>query len=119
MRASARPRADEMMTLTDGRTLAYCEWGDPTGHPVVLMHGAPGSRLLCPDEEATAASGVRLLTADRPGYGGSDPRPDPTLLGWVAMRLPVRPGCPSGSAWLVWPVVWVPMMRCRGPWRRT
>jgi pimeloyl-ACP methyl ester carboxylesterase len=83
MRASARPRADEMMTLTDGRTLAYCEWGAPTGHPVVLMHGAPGSRLLCPDEEATAAAGVRLLTADRPGYGGSDPRPDPTLLGWA------------------------------------
>jgi pimeloyl-ACP methyl ester carboxylesterase len=83
MRASARPRADEMMTLTDGRTLAYCEWGAPTGHPVVLMHGAPGSRLLCPDEEATAAAGVRLLTADRPGYWGSDPRPDPTLLGWA------------------------------------
>ena len=83
MKATARPRADETMTLADGRTLAYCEWGDPTGHPVVLMHGAPGSRLLCPDEDATVAAGVRLLTADRPGYGGSDPRPDPTLLGWA------------------------------------
>ena len=83
MRASARPRADATMMLADGRTLAYCEWGDPTGHPVMLMHGGPGSRLLCPDEDATAAAGVRLLTADRPGYGGSDPRPDPTLLGWA------------------------------------
>jgi hypothetical protein len=25
MRASARPRADERMTLADGRMLAYCE----------------------------------------------------------------------------------------------
>ena len=51
--------------------------------PVLLVHGGPGSRLLCPDEDATAAAGVRLLTVDRPGYGGSDPRPDPTLLGWA------------------------------------
>ena len=83
MKATARPRADATVTLADGRTLAYCEWGNSSGHPVVLMHGAPGSRLLCPDEDATAAAGVRLLTVDRPGYGGSDPRPDPTLLGWA------------------------------------
>jgi pimeloyl-ACP methyl ester carboxylesterase len=83
MKASARPRADETITLADGRTLAYCEWGSPTGHPVMLVHGAPGSRLLCPDEDATMAAGVRLLTVDRPGYGASDPRPDPSLLGWA------------------------------------
>jgi pimeloyl-ACP methyl ester carboxylesterase len=83
MKASARPRADATITLADGRTLAYCEWGDPTGSPVLLVHGGPGSRLLCPDEDATAAAGVRLLTVDRPGYGGSGPRPDPTLLGWA------------------------------------
>jgi pimeloyl-ACP methyl ester carboxylesterase len=83
MRASARPRADATITLADGRALAYCEWGNPTGFPVLLVHGGPGSRLLCPDEDATAAAGVRLLTVDRPGYGGSDPRPDPSLLGWA------------------------------------
>jgi pimeloyl-ACP methyl ester carboxylesterase len=82
MRASARPRADATITLA-GRTLAYCEWGNPTGFPVMLMHGGPGSRLLCPDEDATAAAEVRLLTVDRPGYGGSDRRPDPTPLGWA------------------------------------
>jgi pimeloyl-ACP methyl ester carboxylesterase len=57
--------------------------GNPTGSPVLLVHGGPGSRLLDPDEDATAAAGVRLLTVDRPGYGGSDARPDPTLLGWA------------------------------------
>lgn len=83
MKASARPRTDATITLADGRILAYCEWGEPTGSPVLLMHGGPGSRLLCPDEDATVGAGVRLLTVDRPGYGGSDPRPDPTLLGWA------------------------------------
>ena len=43
----------------------------------------PGSRLFCPDEDATRAVGVRLLTIDRPGYGRSDPRPDSSLLGWA------------------------------------
>ena len=62
------------MRLRDGRTIAYAEWGDPAGPPVVLLHGAPGSRLFHPDLTATDASGVRLITFDRPGFGGSDRR---------------------------------------------
>jgi pimeloyl-ACP methyl ester carboxylesterase len=143
MKASARPRADATITLADGRILAHCEWGEPTGSPVLLAHGPPGSRLLCPDEDATVGAGVRLLTVDRPGYGCSDARPDPSLLGWaddvqaladqlgldrfavvgfsagVAMRWPVRPGCPSASAQSAWPAVRVPTTRCRMPGRRT
>ena len=65
----ARPGA---LRLRDGRRVQYCEWGDAAGPPVVLLHGAPGSRLFHPDAEATAAAGVRLVTYDRPGYGGSD-----------------------------------------------
>jgi pimeloyl-ACP methyl ester carboxylesterase len=83
VRTTAAPGRDTTLTLSDGRTLAYAEWGDSDGSPVVLLHGMPGSRLICPDEEATAAAGVRLLTLDRPGYGGSDPRPGLTLVGWV------------------------------------
>jgi pimeloyl-ACP methyl ester carboxylesterase len=57
------------------RVVAYEEWGDPGGHPVVLFHGGPGSRRFCPDEAATRAAGTRLITFDRPGYGGSTPQP--------------------------------------------
>jgi hypothetical protein len=61
MKASARPRADATITLADGRTLAYCEWGDPTGPPVLSAHGAPGSLLLCPDARARQRGRLGLL----------------------------------------------------------
>ena len=82
-KATASPKVDRAMRLQDGRVMGYCEWGDLEGRPVVLLHGLLGSRLFCPNEEATEAAGVRLLTIDRPGYGRSDPRPDRTLLDWA------------------------------------
>jgi len=81
--ATSVPAAEGAVTLRDGRSLAYAEWGDLTGTPVILFHGMPNSRLLCPDEEATRAACVRLITMDRPGYGQSDPKPNRTLLDWV------------------------------------
>jgi pimeloyl-ACP methyl ester carboxylesterase len=75
--------ADEFLRLADGRLLAWTEWGDPRGTPVVFLHPCPGSRMFCPDEQTTAGYGVRLITVDRPGYGGSDPVPNPTLAGFA------------------------------------
>jgi pimeloyl-ACP methyl ester carboxylesterase len=50
--------------------------GDPEGVPVVYFHGTPGSRLdLAHADDLVAASGVRLISFDRPGYGGSSPAP--------------------------------------------
>src|SRR6185312_2596752 len=69
--------------LGDGRTLAYTD-GDPAGRPVVLFHGAPGSRGFRPRAGETRGAGVRLVTFDRPGYDGSDPVDAPTLLGVAA-----------------------------------
>ncbi len=98
-RVTAIPSSDSMVTLSDGRSLACAEWGDLGGRPVVLFLGTPGSRLLCPDADATEALGVRLITIDRPGYGRSDPDPDFSLLSWAAdyaefhglLRLPPCP----------------------------
>jgi hypothetical protein len=33
------------LTLHDGRTLGYAEFGDPAGVPLIYCHGHPGSRL--------------------------------------------------------------------------
>ena len=99
MTATATPKLDRTIELRDGRTLAYSEWGDLRGRPVIHHGGRPGSRLLCPDEQATDAAGVRLITIDRPGYGLSDPRLHRTYRDWVqdyvefAERLDL-PACP-------------------------
>lgn len=77
------PHADEVLALADGRLLAWAEWGDPRGSPLVFLHPCPGSRMLCPDPAATAAAGVRLITVDRPGYGRSDRVAEPTLAGFA------------------------------------
>jgi pimeloyl-ACP methyl ester carboxylesterase len=78
------PEVDAHVTLRDGRRLAYCDWGDRDGRPILLCHGAPGSRVFGPDAATTAKAGVRLITADRPGYGRSDPLPDRRILDWPA-----------------------------------
>ena len=69
--------------LADGRRLAYAEWGDVDGVPVIHHHGMPGSRLerAAPDDVYRRA-GVRLITPDRPGYGLSDPLPRRAALDW-------------------------------------
>ena len=57
-------------STADGRTLAFCEWGDPKGSPVFSLHGTPGSRLTRhPDEEVYRRAGARVITYDRAGYG--------------------------------------------------
>ncbi len=60
----------------DGRTLAVAEWGDPSGFPVVAIHGTPGSRLgRWRDPSIYARAGIRRITFDRAGYGQSTRRP--------------------------------------------
>lgn len=62
-----------LVTLPDGRTLALDEAGPADGPVVLFLHSSPGSRAFDPDPRATRAAGVRLVTVDRPGYGGSSP----------------------------------------------
>ena len=60
------------VTTRDGRTLTFEQWGDPEGFPVLCLHGTPGSRFSRHhDEGVYAAAGARVVTYDRPGYGGS------------------------------------------------
>ena len=62
--------------VVDDRTVRVRTAGDPDGFPVVYFHGTPGSRLdLAFGDELAAAAGVRLISFDRPGYGGSTAGP--------------------------------------------
>jgi len=75
--------AGKTIQLSDGRTLAYLETGDPEGRPVFYFHGGPGSRLegLFYDE-INQQLGIRMIALDRPGYGLSDFQEDRTYLDW-------------------------------------
>lgn len=72
---AAGAAGDGAVALPDGRTLAYREYGDPEGIPVIFYPGALNSRLFTPAWGETsvvaAAAGVRLIALDRPGYGRS------------------------------------------------
>jgi pimeloyl-ACP methyl ester carboxylesterase len=71
--------------LSDGRALAFAEWGDPSGVPVIHFHGIPGSRLERYAEDSIYERlGIRYVTVDRPGYGRSDPRPGRTFTDWAS-----------------------------------
>jgi pimeloyl-ACP methyl ester carboxylesterase len=62
----------DMVTLPDGRQVAYLDGGDPAGYPVLGLHGTPGCRLnRLPDDAVYARTGVRYVTTDRAGYGQS------------------------------------------------
>ncbi|HEY2214786.1 MAG TPA: alpha/beta hydrolase, partial [Acidimicrobiales bacterium] len=61
-----------LMTLPDGRDLAWLEVGDQAGPAVFAFHGTPGSRNQIGFLDAAIAdSGARLIIPDRPGYGHS------------------------------------------------
>lgn len=71
---------DRAIELSDGRTLAFLDLGDPDGAPVLFFHGAPSCRFaLEAYDDAFRVRGVRVVAADRPGYGGSTPCPGRTL----------------------------------------
>lgn len=60
------------MVRVGDRDVAYADWGDPVGFPVIVLHGTPGSRLgRWSDPVALAATGVRQIGINRPGYGDS------------------------------------------------
>jgi pimeloyl-ACP methyl ester carboxylesterase len=66
------PWVDDRTIEIDGLTWAVRQSGAPDGRPLVYFHGTPSSRLETAFADDTAAAlGVRLVSFDRPGYGGS------------------------------------------------
>ncbi len=74
----------ETIRLDDGRTLAWRNYGDPAGVPIVAVHGSPDSAVVWALANAAAGDvGVHLIAPDRPGFGASTPRPGRSILDWV------------------------------------
>lgn len=76
--------SDRSITLADGRTLGYSEFGDPDGFPILNNHGGLVCRLDVEPAHADARSlGVRIISPDRPGVATSDLKPDRDTLDWA------------------------------------
>jgi pimeloyl-ACP methyl ester carboxylesterase len=64
----------------DDRILTAEASGPVDGRPIFLLHGTPGSRTgPKPRSSSLQKLGVRLITYDRPGYGGSTRMRDRTV----------------------------------------
>jgi pimeloyl-ACP methyl ester carboxylesterase len=62
--------------VEDGRDLCVGVAGDDFERTVLIHCGTPNSRLLFDGwVDDAAARGIRLISYDRPGYGGSTPQP--------------------------------------------
>jgi len=55
------------------RTTTRGAWFSAEERVVVFCHSDPGAGIFDPDPAVTRAWNVRLLSVDRPGYGGSQP----------------------------------------------
>ena len=74
---------DSHIGLKDGRTLAFTDIGEPGWPCVLFFHGAPSSRLRIAYLESDFSSRrVRVVSPDRPSYGGSSPQPGRSLAHW-------------------------------------
>jgi len=73
----------DVLTVADGRRLCWHEFGDPGGSPVIYTTGTPVSGLAGAwYDQAARAAGLRWISPDKPGYGGSDYQPKRTLMSW-------------------------------------
>lgn len=76
-------RTAQTLTLRDGRTLGYAEWGDLNGKPVFFFGGSNSARYFRHlDDTIIAEMGIHLYTFDRPGQGLSTRQPQRRLLDW-------------------------------------
>ncbi len=78
-------RQDHTMTLPDGRTLGWAQYGAIDGKPLLYFHGGVSSRLDIEFANSHCQeNNIRLIAPDRPGIGISSPQPKRSLLDWTS-----------------------------------
>jgi pimeloyl-ACP methyl ester carboxylesterase len=79
-----------LLRLGDAQVIAFEEYGDPCGVPVIFCHGWPSSRTMGQLTDQPARDlGVRIISADRPGISGSSLQRNRRLLDWPALLQPL------------------------------
>ncbi len=74
---------EKSVILQGGAVVAFQEYGDADGVPVVFCHGWPSSCTMAQlTDEPAREIGVRIISPDRPGISGSSLQPDRKLADW-------------------------------------
>lgn len=75
----------QFLTLSDGRTLSYVEFGKSDGYPVMYFHGTPSSCLepAMIGQEQFLKHNLRIISPSRPGMGRSDRHSNRTFIDWT------------------------------------
>jgi len=77
---------ERFVQLEDGAVVAFEEYGDANGVPVIFCHGWPSSRTMAQlTDEPARELGIRILSPDRPGISGSSLQPNRKLADWPAI----------------------------------
>jgi pimeloyl-ACP methyl ester carboxylesterase len=76
-------KRQNFVQLQGDAVVAFQEYGDPNGLPVVFCHGWPSSCTMAQlTDEPARELGVRIISPDRPGISGSSLQPDRKLADW-------------------------------------
>ena len=81
----------------NGLRLAYADYGDPNGFPILVQHGMIASIRETHLFGALVAAGRRVISAARPGYGESSPYAMQNVAEWgeIIARLVEALGLPN------------------------
>ncbi|KAA8642396.1 hypothetical protein EYZ11_006813 [Aspergillus tanneri] len=77
-----RAKESQTLTLSNGRTLGFAEYGNAQGKPLLYFHGYPACRYEGAFHDVGIRYGARVLAIDRPGMGLSTFQPSRKLLDW-------------------------------------
>jgi hypothetical protein len=81
--ASADMLRENLIKLENGAVIAFEEYGNANGEPVIFCHGWPSSRIMARlTDEPARDLGIRIISPDRPGISGSSLQPDRKLTDW-------------------------------------
>jgi pimeloyl-ACP methyl ester carboxylesterase len=74
---------ENFVQLREDAVIAFEEYGDANGVPVIFCHGWPSSRTMARlTDEPAHELGVRIISPDRPGISGSSLQPNRKLIDW-------------------------------------
>src|SRR5205823_442469 len=74
---------ENFVQLEGDAVVAFEEYGDPNGEPVIFCHGWPSSRTMARlTDEPARDLGIRIISPDRPGISRSSLQLNRKLADW-------------------------------------